>query len=202
MRVYISGQITGLDEQVAWERFESAETLLSDIGLMPVNPLSNGLHFSDPWEKHIVRGIELLMGCDAIMLLSNWAQSKGARIERNVAEEVGLKVLHEESVTEESLVSRVTRAITEVTGIPYQRYTHKNRYREGYYCRLIFTHQCMVKNSLTPDEVAKLLNRHSQDVRRYRKVYYQEFNFNKDFRSWAEAVKDRLTSRNLIVKHL
>lgn len=200
MRVYISGQIAGLEEQVARERFESAETLLSDIGLIPVNPLSNGLHFSDPWEKHIVRDIELLMGCDAIMMLDNWAESKGARIERNVAEEMGLKVLHEQTINDESLVKRIKAAINEVTGLKHSQYSNPRRFREGYYCRLIFTHHCLVNNSLTDDEVASLLNRQNQDVRRYRRMYYQEYDFNKAFRNWADRVKDRLARKHLMIK--
>lgn len=200
MRVYISGQITGLDEHEARERFESAETLLSDIGLIPVNPLSFGLHFSDPWEKHIVRDIVLLMGCDAIMMLDNWAESKGARIERNMAEELGLKVLHEQTINDESLVTRIKAAINEVTGLKHSQYSNPRRFRDWYYCRLIFTHHCLVKNSLTVDEVASLLNRQNQDVRRYRRVYYQEYDFNKAFRNWADRVKDRLARKHLMIK--
>jgi hypothetical protein len=200
MRVYISGQIAGLEEQVARERFESAETLLSDIGLIPVNPLSNGLHFTARWEEHIVRGIELLMGCDAIMLLGNWEESKGARIERHIAEEMGLKVLHEQTINDESLVKRIRLAIAEVTGLKHQQYSNPRRFREGYYCRLIFTHHCLVKNSLTADEVASLLNRQNQDVRRYRRMYYQEYDFNKAFRNWADRVKDRLSRKHLMIK--
>ena len=197
MRVYISGQITGLDPQEAQYRFECAEFLLKNIGLTPVNPLKNGLPFNSSWEEHLVKDIEMLLGCNGIMLMSNWGNSKGARIEKQVAEELGLKVLHEEALNDVHLVDKIKVAITQATGIPYERYTHTNRYCEGFYCRLIFAHHCLFKNKMTPDEVAALINRSNQDVRRYRKVYYQEYTFNKAFRLWAQAVEDKLSQKLL-----
>lgn len=202
MRVYISGQITGLEPQEAQERFEGAEYLLENIGLTPINPLKNGLPFNSSWEEHLVKDIEMLMSCNAIMLLGNWGNSKGARIEKQIAEEMGLKVLHEEVLNEVQLVDRLKIAISEVTGIPYERYTHKNRYREGYYCRLIFAHHCLFKDKMTPDEVAVLINRSNQDARRYRKVYYQEYTYNKAFRVWAKGVEDSLSKVYYSVKTL
>jgi hypothetical protein len=193
MRVYISGQITGLELQEAQERFEGAETLLENIGLNPINPLKNGLPFNTSWEEHLVKDIELLMGCNAIMLLGNWKNSKGARIEKFVAEELGLVVLHEDILNEMQLVDRLKEAITEVTGIPYEQYTKVSRSREWFYCRLIFTHHCLLKDRMTPDEVAGLINRSNQDARRYRGMYYQEYNYNKAFRVWAKGVEDRLS---------
>lgn len=40
----------------------------------------------------MVRDIEMLMGCEAIFMLPCWTKSKGARIEKMIAQEMGLKL--------------------------------------------------------------------------------------------------------------
>lgn len=40
--------------------------------------------------------IKLLMDCDAIYLLKGWEDSKGARIEKELAESLGYRIIKEE----------------------------------------------------------------------------------------------------------
>jgi hypothetical protein len=39
--------------------------------------------------------ISALLTCDAIYLLKNWGDSRGARIERAIALELGIKIIYE-----------------------------------------------------------------------------------------------------------
>lgn len=93
IRIYISGQITGLDIKVAAENFEQAELKLAEVGHAPVNPMKIVPY--DPewtWEDYMVADIRALFGCEAIFMLSNWEQSKGARIEHAIATQMGIAV--------------------------------------------------------------------------------------------------------------
>jgi hypothetical protein len=94
MKVYISGKISGLEYYQAQEKFKLTADALKLLGCEPVNPFDNGLTENDPWTKHMAIDIEMLMQCEAIALLSNWKDSKGARIEHYIAKEMGLLVVH------------------------------------------------------------------------------------------------------------
>lgn len=95
MKVYISGQITGLPIEEARERFEEAQIHLEEQGCKVFNPLENGLPADATWEEHMKADIKILMECDAIYLLNNWKDSKGARIERDIAVALGYLVIEQ-----------------------------------------------------------------------------------------------------------
>lgn len=95
MKIYISGQITGLDLETAKQNFQIAEDYLRSIGYSDiVNPMKihpEGNIYT--WTQYMRADLKALMDCDAIFLLSNWNQSKGAMIEKRIAEDVELLVL-------------------------------------------------------------------------------------------------------------
>ena len=86
-RVYISGDTTYDNREVIHSTFEEAEKSLKDLGLFPINPLKNGLPNTATWEDHMVKNIELLLTCSAILLLPGWSTSPGSRIEACIANE-------------------------------------------------------------------------------------------------------------------
>ena len=93
-RVYISGQITGLEESEYRRLFSEAERSLSRLGYEPVNPCA--LDEAEDtggwtWSDYMRRDIKMLCGCDLICLLPNWRKSRGARLERTVAEMLGIE---------------------------------------------------------------------------------------------------------------
>jgi hypothetical protein len=45
------------------------------------------------WEDYMKRDLVLLLRCDYIYLLDGWEYSKGARLEYNIACDVGIKPL-------------------------------------------------------------------------------------------------------------
>lgn len=58
----------------------------------PVNPMKNGLPETASWKQHMVKDIEMLLDCEAILMLSCWRTSKGAKIEKAIAEQMGVEV--------------------------------------------------------------------------------------------------------------
>ena len=94
MRVYISGKITGLPIDQVAEKFNSHAVLLKLKGYEPVNPVDvSPYHISKQWHDYMVDDIAALFQCDAIYMLADWGQSRGARIEYQIAKELGLKII-------------------------------------------------------------------------------------------------------------
>lgn len=90
MKVYISGPITGTEDYK--ERFKAAEAELRRAGHVPVNPvtISEKLGKGLPHEAYMKRDIEWLVSCEGIYMLPNWQNSKGARVEKIVADACGI----------------------------------------------------------------------------------------------------------------
>lgn len=98
MKIYISGKITGLSLEDAFDFFELAEAHLLNKGHDPINPIkANGIDGTEKavtasWRDYMMADIALLFDCDAIYMLKNWQDSKGAKIERAIAEHLGLQI--------------------------------------------------------------------------------------------------------------
>ena len=102
-KVYISGQITGLDENEYKKLFNEAEDILVAFGYDPVNPIA--LDEAEDttgwtWHDYMKRDIKLLCGCDYIYLLPNWAKSKGAKVEYMVADILQIPCLNLQDIQE------------------------------------------------------------------------------------------------------
>ena len=89
MKIYISGQISGLPLDEAKAKFQTVETKLKAQGYEAVNPLKNGIPDTEAWEVHMAADIVLLLDCEAIYMLPGWEASKGATLEKNIAERTG-----------------------------------------------------------------------------------------------------------------
>lgn len=96
-KIYVSGKIAGLDYKDAYGKFDSREKQLRLIGFDVVNPMK--IHDCEDkgksWEQFMVEDIAELFKCDAIYMMDNWGQSRGARVEYAIARELGFKVIFE-----------------------------------------------------------------------------------------------------------
>lgn len=95
MKIYISGQISGLPIERVEINFTVAHIRMEEEGYEVFNPLLNGIPADSTWEEHMKADIKMLMQCDAIYLLNNWEDSKGARIERDIAVALGYLVIEQ-----------------------------------------------------------------------------------------------------------
>ena len=94
--VYISGQITGIELEHAKRNFHEAFCALEQEGLVPINPMELVPYSPElTWADYMVKDIEALLKCDAIYMLNNWGKSKGARVERAIAMELGLEIIYQ-----------------------------------------------------------------------------------------------------------
>lgn len=81
MKIYISGKISGLRPKDVRAIFNRAAYEISLRDNTPINPLENGLTSDHPWILHMMVDLWMLKQCDAIFMLPNWRQSRGAIIE-------------------------------------------------------------------------------------------------------------------------
>lgn len=89
-KVYISGPVTGRDMTECKVDFNSAELWLTGLGYDVVNPLSYGVIENGSWEDYMKKDLKMLLDCEYIYLLDGWEKSKGARVEYNVAFDLGI----------------------------------------------------------------------------------------------------------------
>ncbi len=202
MKVYISGKITGLPYTEAKAKFQDAQNLLEMIDVEAVNPTKNGLKVEQAWEKHLVRDIELLLGCDAIFMMSNWVESVGARCEYHIARETGKIILFEDSKKEilpfTKLVGedkhkawRVYMAMLDVVNLRLHQFIGKTRTTTEFFARLILIwnlHHLDVDVRV----IAEFINRSQGAVYHCIKKYDDEYKFNLKFRQIADKVTSKL----------
>ena len=94
-KVYLSGKIAGLTEDEYRENF--AQAAIAALDFFPdeqvtiVNPTTlPAIHNS--WADYMIRDLMLLKDCDAIVMLTNWPDSIGARTEHTFAEGMGIDI--------------------------------------------------------------------------------------------------------------
>ena len=97
VNIYVAGKITGLQYDEAKQGFINAASELSKMsGYSTIIPFENGLPPESDWLTHMKADLKLLLDCDAIYLLNNWKDSKGARIERELADKLGYVIIEQE----------------------------------------------------------------------------------------------------------
>ena len=89
-KVYISGPITGVDFGNRFA-FSSARAVLELCGYEAVDPSKVQLDDEATWADYMRADLKLLLDCDFIYMLEGWEDSKGARLERELAENLGIK---------------------------------------------------------------------------------------------------------------
>lgn len=95
-KVYISGPISGHNQEKCRQLFGIASVLLEGLGFVPVNPMENGLPFDADTHDHMRRDFNLLLSCDAIFMMKGWLHSAGCKLEFDMATAIGLPVYFEE----------------------------------------------------------------------------------------------------------
>lgn len=89
---YLSGPMTGLPK-FNYPYFNAVAQQLREDGFEIINPAENFEGRTDlPREEYMAADIKHLMRCDAIILLDGWEASRGARLELEIAQELGLEI--------------------------------------------------------------------------------------------------------------
>jgi hypothetical protein len=72
--------------------FATAERQLRALGYDVVSPHHNGDgDMAKPWQWYVRKGLAQLLTCDAIALLPDWEDSRGATLEHRIATELRME---------------------------------------------------------------------------------------------------------------
>ena len=97
MKIYISGPMTG-HADLNFLAFNAVAADLRAHGHTVVNPAEKQCEGNPNmnWADYMRLDIVAMMECDTIIMLPGWAGSRGARLERCIALELGFAVLYAE----------------------------------------------------------------------------------------------------------
>ena len=93
--LYLSGPMSGLPA-FNYPAFNSAAARLRAMGYAVENPAENG---DQPnWTAYMRVAIAQMMRCDQVVMLPGWQHSRGATIERTIADLLAMPVLAVEDI--------------------------------------------------------------------------------------------------------
>jgi len=89
-RVYLSGPMTGLPD-FNYPAFNQTAGDLRAAGYHVENPAENEVRST--WAEYMKSAVAQLTACDKIKMLPGWEASRGARIEYQLAQDLGIEVM-------------------------------------------------------------------------------------------------------------
>ena len=95
--IYISGPISKRSQMQTQKHFGEARKALEEQGYDVMDPTKLGFENAGvaEWDKFMREGIKLLMDCDAIYMLEGYEHSRGAKLEWQLADKLGMHIWYE-----------------------------------------------------------------------------------------------------------
>lgn len=91
--IYVAGPMTGLPD-FNYPAFNAAAAKLRDMGHTVLNPAENPVPVCGTWQGYMRMALAQLVQCQCIVLLPGWAESRGALIERKLAQVLQMEVVN------------------------------------------------------------------------------------------------------------
>jgi len=88
-RIYISGKITGDPDYK--DKFAACARDLEKAGYAVANP---AVITDESWDRAMRKALKMMLDCDGVALLPDWMDSRGARIEKELADNLGIPALN------------------------------------------------------------------------------------------------------------
>jgi hypothetical protein len=89
-RVYVSGPMSGLPG-LNFQAFHDAASQLRAAGYAALNPAEINPNVETTWLNCMRADIKVLVDCDGVATLPGWEKSRGATLEVEIAERLGLQ---------------------------------------------------------------------------------------------------------------
>lgn len=110
-KIYLSGKISG--DPDFKEKFALKEKELTEQGHLVFNPALHPDMFT--WEQFMELDLKALGNCDAIYLLEDWKDSRGAKIEYDEAVKLGKEIIFENKLEQSKTKSVIKENSTDIT---------------------------------------------------------------------------------------
>jgi nucleoside 2-deoxyribosyltransferase len=111
IRIYIAGKVTGTPIIETTHKFGAWQKAIEAMGFEAVNPLAVVNNWQTPWNEAMKLCIAELVKCDAVFLLDDWIESRGAMYEQRLAADLEIPCLIGAKDLKERILShpRITR---------------------------------------------------------------------------------------------
>lgn len=96
-KCYIAGKVTGEDPGKVREKFLTAENKLVNAGFEVVNPIKLN-DVNAPWAESMKKCLPALLDCKYILLLDDFKESEGAKIEFLVAQGAKINIMFDRDI--------------------------------------------------------------------------------------------------------
>lgn len=90
-RVYVAGPMSGIPD-FNFPAFHAAADALRAAGYDVVSPAELHDHTDRTWDFYMRSALVAMLACDEVVLLPGWQHSRGARLERQVAEALEMTI--------------------------------------------------------------------------------------------------------------
>lgn len=94
LRIYISGPMTGIKD-FNYPEFHRTAKRLREAGFDVVSPAELHTDTDKDWTYYMRGAIAAMMDCQIIYMLIGWSSSRGAKLELDLAEQLGFGVVYE-----------------------------------------------------------------------------------------------------------
>lgn len=91
-KIYIAGKVSGEKIHEVTMKFGKAQKELEALGYEAINPLAVVNDWHTTWRNAMTKCIKALVECNRMYVLPDYQKSKGAMIERMIAELLEMKV--------------------------------------------------------------------------------------------------------------
>jgi hypothetical protein len=99
-RAYIAGPMTGLPD-FNYPAFHAEAARLRKLGYHVENPAEK--KEQPTWAAYMRQAITYMLTCEIVALLPGWTESRGATLERYIAQQLGLTIIPAERITARSV---------------------------------------------------------------------------------------------------
>lgn len=96
MKIQICGKVTGERDEENWRKMEAAEKMLFAAGAgVVINPRRIVKDWDTPWERAMdICRMSIIEDANALWMLEDWQQSRGARDEHRLAKKLGRRIFY------------------------------------------------------------------------------------------------------------
>jgi hypothetical protein len=196
--IFISGKTNGLPYEEMVRKFNEARQMLEFVGYTVVSSIDNTQPNDWTFEQNLMHRIELLLPCNVVYFLDNWAESTESLIEYDIAIRLNKVIFIDTKNKNEKYynLNKIKEAIHAVTGLTFEEYTTRSRKKEFVYARMLFAHYCFVIENIPILEIAGILKRDRATLIYSLNKYNDDVKYNPKFRELVNSLKKILVEFN------